>query len=190
MNEKTNKNEKVKSKPKKKKEKQSSLKWPITVAFIAFVVSFIFSYLSNTAIAELNLTPGILVLLVVIVIGILFDLIGVSVTLAKEEEFHAMATKKIKGAKTAIKLIRNSAKVSNICADVVGDICGVISGAIGTMIALKIMESVGAGRYVQFIMSALVASITISGKALTKEFAKKNATKVLTVLIKIIPFSK
>jgi hypothetical protein len=117
-------------------------------------------------------------------------LIGVSVTIAKEEEFHAMATKKIKGAKTAIKLIRNSAKVSNICADVVGDICGVISGAIGTMIALKIMESIGIGNYIQFIMSALVASITISGKALTKEFAKKNATKVLSILIKIIPFDE
>jgi CBS domain containing-hemolysin-like protein len=175
---------------KKKKEKPNSLKWPITVAFIAFAVSFVFSYLSNTAISKLNLILGIIVLLLVIIIGIVFDLIGVSVTIAKEEEFHAMASKKIKGAKTAIKLIRNSAKVSNICADVVGDICGVISGAIGTMIAIKIMESAGVGSYIQFIMSALIASITISGKALTKEFAKKNATKVLSVLIKIIPFSK
>ena len=59
--------------------------------------------------------------------GIFFDIIGVAVTVANEHEFHAKATKKVKGSKDSIKLIRNAPKVANICADVIGDICGVLS---------------------------------------------------------------
>ena len=48
---------------------------------------------------------------------------GVAVTVANEEEFHAKATKKAVGAKTSLKLIKNSVRVANVCADVIGDIC-------------------------------------------------------------------
>lgn len=171
-----------------KKEEKKSNNWVITVAITTFLLSLFFSYISNTAITKLTIIPGIIVLIAVILIGILFDLIGVSVTIAKEEEFHARASKKIRGAKTAIKLIRNSAKVSNFCADVIGDICGVLSGAISAIIALKLTESYGMSQSFQFVVSALVASLTVSGKALTKEFAKKNANKILAVVTKVINF--
>lgn len=170
-----------------KKEKKPN-SWVITVAITTFLLSLFFSYISNTAIAGLNVIPGIIILLLVIGIGVLFDLIGVAVTVAKEEEFHARASKKVKGAKTAIKLIRNSPKVSNFCADVIGDIAGVLSGAISAIIALKLTESYGMSSAFQFIVSALVASLTVSGKALTKEFAKKNANKILVIITKIINF--
>lgn len=181
---------KEKSKSKNKFKKESPLKWALTITVIAFFLSMFFAYFSNTAISKLEVLPGIVVLILVILLGILFDLIGVAVTIAKEEEFHAKASKKIKGAKTAIKLIRNSAKVSNICNDVVGDICGVISGAIGTMIALKLSESFGIGTYIQFILSAIIAALTIGGKAITKEFAKKNATKILSIITKGVHFGE
>ena len=48
------------------------------------------------------------ILLIVIFIGVLFDLVAIAVTVAKEEEFHAKASKKIKGAKTALKSIKHS----------------------------------------------------------------------------------
>ena len=105
--------------------------------------------------------------------GIIFDIIGVSVTVGKESDFHAKASKKLKGAKTSIKLIRNSAKVANICADVIGDIAGVLSGAISAMISLKITESFYISFNVQFIISALVASLTVGGKALRKNICTK-----------------
>ena len=177
---------KEKSKSKNKSKKESPLKWALTITVIAFFLSMFFAYFSNTAISKLEVLPGIVVLILVILLGILFDLIGVAVTIAKEEEFHAKASKKIKGAKTAIKLIRNSAKVN----DVVGDICGVISGAIGTMIALKLSESFGIGTYIQFILSAIIAALTIGGKAITKEFAKKNATKILSIITKVVHFGE
>ena len=55
-----------------------------------------FSYISTTSMDKLSLVPAILILSAVILTGILFDLVGVAVTCATEEEFHAMASKKSK----------------------------------------------------------------------------------------------
>ena len=132
-----------------------------------------FSFISTTAINGLDLIPAIIILIVVILVGIVFDIIGVAVTVGKESDFHAKASKKLKGAKTSIKLIRNSAKVANICADVIGDIAGVLSGAISAMIALKITEKFNLEFNIQFMISALVASLTVGGKALRKNICSK-----------------
>lgn len=109
----------------------------------------------------------------------IFDIIGVAVTVADENEFHAKASKRIAGSKTSVKLIRNSAKVANFCADVIGDICGVLSGSISASIALKITASFGITFNLQFLISALVASLTVSGKAIGKTIAQKSATKIV-----------
>ena len=127
-------------------------------------------------------------MILVILVGVIFDLIGVAVTVANEEDFHAQASKKIKGAKTSIKMIRNSAKVSNFCADVIGDICGVLSGAISAMIALKLTENYGMSSQIQFVFSAIVASLTVGGKAITKEIAKQNSTVIVGFVSKIVNF--
>ena len=127
-------------KEKTEKKESSQIKWFITIFITTFILSILFSFISTTAINGLDLIPAIIILIVVILVGILFDIIGVAVTVGKESDFHAKASKKLKGAKTSIKLIRNSAKVANICADVIGDIAGVLSGAISAMIALKITE--------------------------------------------------
>lgn len=111
------------SKNEKHKKENAELRWFVTVFVTTFILSVVFSFISTNAMAALDLLPAILVLLLTIFIGIIFDIVGVAVTVAKEEEMHAKASKKIQGAKTSIKLIRNSSKVSNICADVIGDIC-------------------------------------------------------------------
>lgn len=172
----------------KDKKKNSNSNWALIVFVGTFILSLLLSFLSNTVIANMNIIIGIFVLILVILIGIVFDLIGVAVTVGNEEDFHAQASKKIKGAKTSIKMIKNSAKVSNFCADVIGDICGVLSGAISAMIAFKLTEYYGMSSNLQFIFSALVSSITVGGKALTKEIAKKNSTKIIGFITKIINF--
>lgn len=155
----------------------SKTKWFIQVFITTFILSICFSYISTYGVSNLNLVSSIIILIVVIVIGILFDIVAVAVTVAKEEEFHAKATKKVNGAKTSLKLIKNSAKVANICADVIGDVSGVLSGAISAMISAKLLEKTGAN--LQFIISAIVASLTVGGKALGKEIANKNSTKIV-----------
>ncbi len=174
----------------KEKQKGNNNSWVIVIAITTFILSLFFSFVSNTAISKLNIIAGLIVLIIVILIGVVFDLIGVAVTVANEEDFHAQASKKIKGAKTSIKMIRNSAKVSNFCADVIGDICGVLSGAISAMIALKITQNYGVNENIQIIFSAIVASITVGGKAITKEIAKRNSTKIVTIISKFVSFGE
>ena len=171
---------------KEKNKKTNNNSWVIFIAITTFVLSLLFSFISNTVIANLNIILGIIVLVIVILIGVMFDLIGAAVTVGNEEDFHAQASKKIKGAKTSIKMIRNSAKVSNFCADVIGDICGVLSGAISAMIAFKLTENYGMSSSLQFVFSAIVSSVTVGGKAITKEIAKKNSTKIIGLISKFI----
>ena len=166
------------SKNSKSKEKDhSKIKWFIQVFITTFILSICFSYISTYGVSNLDLISSIIILIAVTAVGIFFDIIGVAVTVAKEEEFHAKATKKVAGAKTSLKLITNASKVANICADVIGDVCGVLSGAVSAMIAAKLAENIG-GNF-QFIVSAIVASLTVGGKALGKEVANKNSTKIV-----------
>ena len=77
---------------------------------MTFILSIIFSYVSTNGVSNLSLIPACLILILVIAIGILFDIIGVAVTVANEEEFHAKATKKIKGSKKFNKINKKCIK--------------------------------------------------------------------------------
>ena len=146
---------------------------------MTFILSMVFSYISANGVSNLSIIPAIIILIVVILVGIFFDIVGVAVTVANEHEFHAKATKKVKGSKASIQLIRNAPKVANICADVIGDICGVLSGAISALISMKITEQFGIRFDIQFFISALVAALTVGGKAIGKGIANQNATKIV-----------
>ena len=108
----------------KEKKDNSEIVWFIKVFIMTFVLSMVFSYISANGVSNLSVIPAIIILIVVILVGIFFDIVGVAVTVANEHEFHAKATKKVKGSKASIQLIRNAPKVANICADVIGYICG------------------------------------------------------------------
>ena len=168
------------------KNDNSEFKWFITVSITTFLLSILFSFISTTAISGLAIIPAIIILILVIFLGIVFDIIAVAVTVGEEADFHAKAAKKIKGAKTSIKLIRNSSKVANFFADVIGDIAGVLSGAIGALVSMKITEKLNLNFNVQFLISALVASLTVGGKALGKNFAKNNSTKIVNIVGNVI----
>lgn len=173
------------------KKEHSNMNWVIQSFIITFILSIIFSYVSTNGVSNLSLVPAILILVLVIIIGIFFDIIGVAVTVANEEEFHAKATKKVKGSKDSIKLIKNAPKVANICADVIGDICGVLSGAISALISIKITTELQMPFDIQFVLSALVSALTVSGKAFGKEIANKNSTDIVhKVGIVLNKFSK
>lgn len=164
---------------KNNKKSHSTIGWFVQVFVTTFILSIIFSYISTNGVSELSIVPAILILILVIAIGVMFDIIGVAVTVANEEEFHAKATKKVDGSKESIRLIKNAPRVANVCADVIGDICGVLSGAISALIAMKITEKFGMSFNIQFILSASVAALTVGGKAIGKEIANKNATPIV-----------
>ena len=178
--------ENKKNKEKNNKKDHSNIEWFIKIFITTFILSIIFSFISTNGISNLGLIPAVLILLFVILVGIVFDIIGVAVTVANEQEFHAKATKKIAGSKSSIKLIRNAPKVANICADVIGDICGVLSGAISALISMKITEQIGLNFNLQFILSALVAALTVGGKALGKGVANAKSTPIVHAVGKIM----
>ena len=161
----------------KKGNKNSNLKWTITVLILTFLLSLLFSYISTEPISRLNLLPATIILIVVILTGVFFDIVGVAVTVAGEDSFHAKATKKIGGAKT--------------CNDVIGDICGVLSGSIAALISVKITTFYELSFNIQFLIGAIVASLTVGGKAVGKNIAIKNCEIIVDKVSKILNiFSK
>ncbi len=129
-----------------------------------------------------------LILLAIVLIGILFDIIGVAVTSADEKPFHSMAARKVPGGMEAIRLLRQAEKVSSICNDVVGDICGVVSGSAAATIAVQVLQDFDFSwpQMVSLLMSALVAGLTVGGKALGKTFAINSCTQIVGFVGKII----
>ena len=177
---------------KEKESKPHSIaKWAIEMFVLTFVLSIVFSFISENGVSNLQLIPAILVLILVIFLGVFTDMVGVAVTVANEHEFHAKATKKVEGSKASLKLIKNAAKVANICADVISDICGVLSGSIAALIAAKVAQTFDFGFNIQFILSALVAALTVSGKAIGKDLANRKSTPIVhaagTVMNKFMP---
>lgn len=164
--------------------------WTLLITVITFFISIFMSFFSNETLGHATTVVSFLIVFVIIIISILFDLIGTAATAADEAPFHSMASRKLYGAKQAVMLIRNADKVSNFCNDVVGDICGVISGTAAAFIVYKFS---GAGTDAQnsiFALSitAMVASLTVGGKALGKSIALQNSNYIIYKVAVVIKF--
>lgn len=183
-------------KPRKEKKSGENIraKWVITIFLVAIIVSALFSFLSQELLGASSLIGAFIVLLVIVSLGILFDVIGVAVTSADEKPFHSMSARKVKGAPEAIMLLRNADKVSSICNDVIGDICGIISGtAVAVIVALIVLGKTASDPetvFWQLGLSSLVAGLTIGGKAIFKNIAIQNSTKIVHAAAKVIAFFK
>ena len=171
-----------------KKERNKTIRWVVTIFFVTIVISGIISLVSDEIMSRSGIGLAFVILFAIVLLGIAFDIIGVAVTAADEKPFHSMASRKVSGAREALKLLRNSDRVSSICCDVVGDICGVVSGAASATIAALILSSMTIGwpQIVTLFMSALVAGMTVGGKAVGKGIAIGSATKIVQTVGKII----
>ena len=177
----------VTKKKEKVKKEHVDKKWIATVVIVAYLTSFTLSFISEMTIPNLSLWLGILVTLFFIFLGIFFDIIGVSVTTADEAVFHSMSSRKVKGANIAVKFKKNADKVSSFCCDVIGDVCGIISGAAGTTIAAILVTQFKFNTlFTSITIAAIIASITIGGKAIGKSFAINKSNIVLYEFAKFI----
>ncbi|MBQ3298158.1 MAG: hypothetical protein IJG97_05140 [Bacilli bacterium] len=169
------------------KKEKVNVKWIITIIVVSFIISFCLSFIANSTIPNLSLLLGIIITLIFIMIGILFDIIGVAVTSAEEAVFHSMNSRKVKGANVAVKFKKNADKVSSFCCDVIGDICGVISGAAGTTIAAILITKYNFNiLLVGLLVTAIISSLTIGGKAIGKSFAINKSDIILYEFAKFI----
>ena len=175
------------AKNKKEKKKNSNISWIIKITFAAFLISFVFSFASEIILKNVGLLVGIIVLLVFILIGVLFDMIGVAITSADITPFNAMGARKIKGAAVAVNFIKNADKLSSFCNDVVGDICGIISGSATAVVAMLVANNLDIPILISTLtVTSITAALTIGGKALGKGFAMKNNTTILYGFAKVV----
>ena len=180
---------KVKFRPTKFKKSDKS--WVIKTIVITFVLSGFFNILSSGVMQMVNIWLAVFILLVIVFIGILFDIIGMAVTTADEAPFHSMAAKRVKYADRAIALIKSKDKVSNFCNDVIGDICGIISGSAAAAVVayiINISQNLSSV-LLSLVITASVASLTVGGKAVGKTIAIKyssfivyNSARIISVL--------
>ena len=88
---------------------------------------------------------------------------------------------------TMIDFIKNNEKVSSFCNDVIGDICGIISGACGIAISDSLSKVTDLNiMIITLIVTGLIASLTIGGKAIGKSIAINNANKILYLFTKTL----
>ncbi len=171
-----------------KKERNRTIRWVVTIFFVTIFVSGTISFVSDRIMEASSMIVAFFILLFIILLGIVFDVVGVAVTSAEEKPFHSMAAHKVPGAQEAIKLLRNAERVSSICNDVIGDICGVVSGAASATIAGQVLANFECTfpQVITLIMSALVAGLTVGGKAIGKTVAMGSCVKIVHNTGKII----
>ena len=171
----SDKTDRNKGKSKSKNKKKSGCSWALRVFLLAVALSALLSFFSSTALEGTGYAVAIIVLAVFIALGIVFDMIGVAVTAADPKPFHSMAAHREKGAKEAIRLLKNANQVSSFCNDVVGDICGIVSGSTAAVIVVELQRDLS----ISIAVTALISGITIGGKALGKTVAINECTGVV-----------
>lgn len=170
-----------KSEPASKSERLKNVKWVVTIFMVTIVISGVISFTSDKIMASSGMVTAFLILFSIVLVGILFDTVGVAVTSADESPFHSMAARKVPGAQEAIRLLRKAERVSSICNDVIGDICGVVSGSAAATITLQLIQNFrfSVPTLISLGMSALVAGFTVGGKAISKGFAVNSSTEIV-----------
>lgn len=183
-------NLKVQIRRKEKKDKaKPDVKWIIKIMVISFVISMLFSFASELALPNVHISIGIIIVILFIFLGIVFDMIGVAVTSSDEKPFHSMNSRKVRGADIAVKLKKNADKVSSFCNDVIGDICGIVSGSAGALIALTLSNLLHIDKFlISLIVTAIIASLTIGGKAIGKSYAINKSNLILYEFAKFISY--
>jgi len=171
----------------KKDTSMPQFQWILRIFFIAISLSAVLSLLSGTTLAGTGIPVAILVLLLFILLGILFDIIGVAVTAADERPFHSMAAHREPGASEALYLLRRASHVSSICNDVVGDICGIVSGTTAAVIVARVQATMNLHTVLLSVgTTALISGLTIGGKALGKTLAIEKSTQVVFTVGKVL----
>ncbi len=177
------------SKPNKKK-KNPTVVWPFIILVVSFLLSVLFNLVSETALKNLSGLPAFLILAIFILIGIIFDIFGIAAATASEKPFNAMAAKRVPGAKEALWIVKNAEKVSSICNDVVGDICGIMSGSTAAIIVASFLLNGSKALLVSLTVTGVVAGLTVGGKALGKGFGIKYSNDIVFFMARFIRIFK
>jgi len=167
--------------------KKNNYKWLIKIVLISVAASMVFTLASTEILGRAGYILASLTLAAIVVLGIVFDVIGVAVTVAAEAPFHSMAAHHERGAAESLRLIKNADKVSSFCNDVVGDVTGIISGTTVAMIAARLMEGLNTENLIiPLLISGLVTGLMVGGKSVGKTVAINGSTRIVLRVGKLI----
>ena len=162
--------------------------WGLFITVLSFVLSVIILFSSTGIFKTAQPVVSFIVVMAIILIGVLFDVVGIAVATADEIPFHSMASKKMRGAKESLMLLRNASRVSSFCNDVIGDICGVVSGVAGTSIVYRLFTACGNISVIEMIAGALIAAFTVGGKAFTKNIGIGSSNYIVYKVGRILSY--
>jgi CBS domain containing-hemolysin-like protein len=149
-------------------------------ALLTFILSLMLTYVANVILGVLVVYFALLVLLLVILLGVGADMVGFAAAAADVAPLNAKASNKVSGARQAVRLIRNADQVAVFCSDVMGDISSTLAGAMGAVIVFRLIaERNLVSNWYTIIMTALVAAVTVCGKALGKGIALQEASEIM-----------
>ena len=161
--------------------------WVIKAFILTFFLALIISGISNVIVEKCGFIVLLIITILIVLLGIIFDIIGTAVLTANEATFHAKASNKIDGSKESIKLIKNSSNIANFCNDIVGDICGIVSGSMGAMIAIYAANNLNINNTLTtLLISSIISSIMVGGKAIGKNIAVKKSDEIIFLVGSII----
>jgi len=168
-------------------KRKTNISWLIKVILISIAASMVFTLASTEILGWAGLPVAFALLFVFIIVGIIFDIIGIAVAAAKESPFHSMASRRERGAAQSINLIRNADKVTSFCNDVVGDVTGIVSGTTAALVAARLMDGLSTENIIfPLLISGSVTGLTIGGKAIGKAAAIRNSTNIVHSVGKLI----
>ena len=165
-------------------------KWVLTAFIASLAITIVLTLLAGEVLEKLNIAISFIILVLFIIVNIVFDMIGLAVATAEEKQFHAMASRRIESAKTAIKMIRNADRISSLCSDVVGDIAGIVSGATAGAIILKLFTTRTSEMWGNLIITGLVAAVTVGGKAISKSVSMTFSNEIVEKIAYLLTIFK
>lgn len=164
-------------------------KWAIRITFTTFFIAYAVSLASEIASSVSGIVVAGFILIFLVMVSVLTDGIGVAVTACDVEPLEKLVLKNVKGAKSALYLVQKAEMVNNICSDVIGDICSIISGACGAAVVVEIMQYINnqkIGVIIAITVSSLLAAFTVGGKAFVKYIAINKSLDYVLYSAKII----
>lgn len=166
-----------------------NLNWAIKTFVLSIFLSIFFSVVSQSMFPNLPVFLSLFIIIFFMAFASIFDMIGVAVTSLSVEKIEKNHLNE-KGYLTAKKLCQNREKVSSFCGDVVGDICGILSGAGGVSLVLSMhIKEASVYFLATCLVSSLIAGLTIFGKAILKGYAVENCERIVLTTGKILEFS-
>ena len=175
---------------KKAKKGQSTWVWAIEAFFITLVLSMAMSWGSTVALEGSHYMVAIIVLLLLIGVNVVFDMIGTAITSADEAPFVAMAAKRVPGALHSLYILHHTEQFANFCNDIVGDVCGIVSGAAGAVLALMATMQTGilGALAWSILVSGAISGLTVSLKAVGKAIGIAHSKGIVAFSGKVISF--